>query len=53
MTIKQQPVQQMPKPQFNIADMIKNFDKNKKQERFQFKEKPVEMYMSSAEQVYL
>ena len=42
MTVAKQPVQQGPKPAFNIADMIKNFDKNKKEEKFQFKEKSVE-----------
>ena len=47
-TVAQQ--QTKPKPQVNIAEMIKNFDKAKKQggDRFQFKQKPVEEYMNSA-----
>lgn len=46
--------QQQPKPQVNIADMIKNFDKNRKQsgDQYMFKEKGIEEFMPSAEQAY-
>ncbi len=47
----QQPQMQQPKPQVNIADMIKNFDKNKK-ERFDFQQRPVEQFLDAAQQVY-
>lgn len=50
---QQVPRQQQPGQSFNIADMIKNFDKARKQSGDGFVEKRVEDFMSSAEKAYL
>lgn len=44
MATVQAPVQQ-PKPQMNIANMIKNFDKNRKDDAFSIPERPMEEFM--------
>lgn len=45
---QQQAPRQQPGQAFNIADMIKNFDKSRKQSGDGFVEKRVEEFMSSA-----